>query len=181
MEAHGTVSQPGSQSAANPEAVIPAVRGEFYSYRAVFTADRPLGYLMKCRANKDRALTFAEDNPDGLDLVFVFGSHVAVCSPDSERAISLLAEIVDRRNLDHTAIAVAGITADEFQQLRERKNGDELAEACRAAITVESSPAEFLQIGMIIAVITESGKYGLLQVTELTSSAVKFDACHILL
>ena len=179
MQALSTTQHTPSSPMAS-EAVIPAVRGEFYSYRALFSYDRPLGYLMKCKANKDRTLAFGEDNPKGIDLVFVFDNGVSVCSPNSAPAVRLLEDLVDPKVLNQTRIAVAGITVDEFNQLRERKNGSALAEVCRTAVARNDSIVTLMS-GIIVAVTTESGKFGLLLVKELTPSTVRVDACHILL
>ncbi|HTL39292.1 MAG TPA: hypothetical protein VL306_00555 [Methylomirabilota bacterium] len=161
--------------------VIPSVRGKFYSYRTDFSLERPLGYLMDCKANKRRPLSFAEDNPEGLDLVFTFDHRVVeICSPKSRPARWLLRNAMDARLLSATTIGHVDITPEEFYQIRLRKNGAELAEVCRKAM-VHNYQVMGLTPNCIVAVVTESGKYGLFLVKELTHSTVTVDACHILL
>lgn len=135
---------------------------------------------MKCRANKDRSLTDAEDYAHELDLTFVFGNDVRVCSPNAAPSIELLGALVSPGELNHTWITRAGITEDVFHQLRQQKDGHALAQVCRVAIAQNDGVVR-LSAGTILAVATESGKYGLLLVKEITPSSVEVDACHILL
>lgn len=176
--------QPNTPQAQSPtllsEELIPSVRGEFYSYSTRFTTKRPLGCLMKCKANKDRPLTFAEDHVDELDLVFTFGDHVRICSPLTKPAIELLGELVAASELNKTWIARLNITQDGFNKLRQQKDGKALAAICNTAITHDEGVIP-LSSGMILAVTTESGKFGLLLVREITPTSVSVDACHILL
>ncbi|OGE81856.1 MAG: hypothetical protein A3E98_03145 [Candidatus Doudnabacteria bacterium RIFCSPHIGHO2_12_FULL_48_11] len=163
------------------EAVIPSVRGEFYNYTAVFTPARPLAYLMKCKANKDRPLHFAEDHVDELDLVVVFENSVRLLSPNTPPAIELLGDLVTRENLRNTWIAPVEITPEVFNLIRQQKDRAALKLICRASASISRASYALLQQGVIVAVSTESRKYGLLHVKEVSPASVKIDACHILL
>jgi len=170
---------PSTSVVGTSDPVIAAVAGKFYSYRADFSSDRPLAYFMDCKANKSRSLADVDqiDREVPLELVFLFSNTVRACSPNAPASIRLLGDLVE---VNETRIARANITEDAFNALRQNKDGQALAIACRAA-TVHSDNIVTLEQGMILAVTTEVGKYGLLRITELTASSVKIDACHILL
>ena len=53
--------------------VISAEQGEFYAYTSVFTRECPLYALLKCKANKDRPITAAEDLGPEANLLFQIG------------------------------------------------------------------------------------------------------------
>jgi len=171
-----------TQDLSNPvsEPVIPSERGVFYRYSAEFTGERPLCYLMKCKANKSRPINDAEQNANEIDLTFVFGNGVRVCSPKALLSLQLLDDRVVAGALNQTWISSAGISEQTFQQLRELKDGSALARVARVAIS-RNDQIVTLTPGTILAVTTESGKYGLFLVKEITESSVKVDACHILL
>lgn len=161
------------------EDTIPSVKGEWYNYRSMFTPTRPLGYLMKCKANKDRTLTFVEQNPD-VDLVFVFSSlGVQICSPDSRPSLALFENIdVNTNLLKRTAISKVAITSEQFNSIRDRKDHEGLISACHNNMVVNHLTVIG---GMIIAVTTPAGKYCLMRAIEVCPKAVCFDACHVLI
>ena len=161
------------------EPVIPSVRGEFYSYSSEFSIGRPLCYLFKCKSNKSRPLEEAERIDHEIDLVFVFGNEIRVCSPNTAPSVAMLGDMVSG-DLGHTLIARSGITEDEFYRLRQQKDGDAIAKVCREVVA-RAEGIVALSPGTILTVTTESGKYGLLLVKEITESSIKVDACHILL
>jgi hypothetical protein len=161
--------------------VIPAVRGEFYAYSSLFTSDRPVGFLMKCRANKGRPITDVANYSQEHDLTFVFAGGVSVCSPNAAPSIRLLGGLISADDLNETSItARADISQDAFYALRQRRNGGELAAVCCQA-EPRNKAVVALSAGTILAVITQSGKYGLLLVKELTPTSLRVDAAHILL
>lgn len=161
------------------EDTIPSVRGEWYNYRSVFTPARPLGYLMKCKANKDRTLPFVEQNTD-VDFAFVFGPNgVQMCSPDSRPSLALIGDfVVDVGTLKRTAVVQTTLTVERFNTIRENKDRDGMVSACH-----NGTVASYLTVteGMIISVTTPTGKFCLMRATEVGPDAVRFDACHILL
>lgn len=161
------------------EDTIPSVLGEWYNYRSVFTPARPLGYLMKCRANKDRTLHFVEQNVD-VDLTFVFDTDgVQICSPDSLPSLVLMEDFaVDVDALKRTAVVQTTITVEQFNAIRDSKDRTSLVSSCRSGAVVNCL---MITLGMIIAVTTPTGKYCLMRAIEVGPDTVRFDACHILL
>ena len=192
METTSTQSYPISKSArrvvlsANrgarlSEQVIPAVRGEFYSYTSDFSKDRPLYFLMKCRANKCRSLTTdVKHIVQELDLTFVFGNEVILCSPNSAPSVELLRNVmVAPEELNHSEIRAATVTEDIFYDCYYEKKESFLVDIHRTSGVSESSVV--LSSGLILSIKTDSGKYGLILVRELTPFTCEIDACHILL
>jgi hypothetical protein len=166
---------------ATSELLIPSVRGEYYNYTARFSTVRPLYCLIKCKANKDWQLSDVESVVNEIDVVFVFGATVQVCSPNSTASLlNPLGDIFIHEELNSTKIARANITAERFCQLREQKDGPTLAEVCRKSVAQNDEVVD-LNEGAVIAMVTASGKYGLFLVRELTPSSLKIHACHILL
>jgi hypothetical protein len=161
------------------EPVIPSVRGEFYNYSCEFSIGRPLCYLFKCKANKSRPLEEAERIDHEIDLVFLFGNGVRVCSPNAAPSVDLLGDVVSH-DLKETLIARCGITEDDFYRLRQQKDGDAIAKVCRAVVARAEGILE-VSPGNILTVTTESGKYCLMLVKEVSESSIKIDASHILL
>ena len=161
------------------EDTIPSVKGEWYNYHPTFTPARPLGYLMKCKSNKDRPLPFIEQNDD-VDLVFVFGpGGVRICSPHSEPSIALVEDhAVSTEALKKTSIAQVNLTEDQFVAICNTKDRDGLVTACRRGVVADHL---VVTVGAVIAVSTPAGKYGLMRVVEVGPEAVRFIACHVLL
>jgi hypothetical protein len=179
MQTHTHVASPPVHFAADP--VIPAVRGKFYSYSALFTPDRPVGFMMDCKANKSRPIMDIADYAREHDLTFVFAGSVSVCSPNAALSIRLLGDIVATDEIKETSIiARPDIAEDAFYALRQQKDGQALAAVCRQMMP-RNSAVVALSTGTIFAVITKSGKYGLFLVKELTPTSLKTDAAHILL
>lgn len=164
------------------ELVIPAVPGEYYAYSSEFTEERPLYALMKCKANKDRPIVAAEDLGYEVNLLFLFGSQnqVQVCSVRAAHASSLLGNSVNGESFGKTWIAPAGITAEDFYELRSRKDVVALVETCQATCS-KREVSITLNPGAVIAMMTDGGKYGLFFVKGLTPASIQIDACHILL
>src|SRR3989344_388042 len=153
-------SAPGAGTTLDP--VIPAVEGEFYGYSTEFTRGRPLGFLMKCRANKGRSITDAPDYPAEHDLTFIFGDTVAVCSPNARPSVELLGDLAIGVELNMTRITRVDMTQEVFTMLRDNKDGQVLKTVCRAAIGMfQAEDVVSVTQGAIIAVMTETGKYGL--------------------
>lgn len=164
------------------ESVIPAVPGEYYAYSSKFTDERPMYVLMKCKANKSRPIGAAEELGREANLLFLFGNpiKIEVCSVKEAQAHGLLGDSINDELFGETWIARAGITAEEFYDLRLRKDVDELARVCQVACTKREVSIK-LGLGAVIAMMTASGKYGMFFVKEITSNSIKIDACHILL
>src|SRR3989339_605796 len=52
--------------------IIPAVHGEYYGYSSVFTRERPLYALMKCKSNKERPVSEIVDLGSEANAFFRF-------------------------------------------------------------------------------------------------------------
>ena len=173
------VASPTVHFASDP--VIPAMRGKFYSYSALFTPDRPFGFLMDCKANKSRPIMDIASYSHEHDLTFLFAGSVSVCSPNAAPSIRLLDNLIATDKINQTSIiARPDITKDAFEALRQKKDVDALAATCRY-IMPRNSAAVALSTETIFAVITKSGKYGLFMVKELTPTSLRIDAAHVLL
>lgn len=162
--------------------VIPAVPGEYYAYSSEFTEERPLYVLMKCKANKNRLIAAAGDLGHEANLLFLFGSpnQIQVCAVRTAHASGLLGDSVNGESFGETWVAPAGITAEEFYELRSRKDVTALVETCQAAC-LEHEVSIALELGSIVAMMTDRGKYGLFFVKGITRTSIWIDACHILL
>ena len=162
--------------------VIPAVPGEYYAYSSEFTEERPLYALMKCKANKARPIAAAVDLGHEVNLLFLFGSpgpvQVQVCAVRTAQASGLLGDSVSE-SFGETWIAPAGITAEDFYELRSRKDVVALVEVCQTAHS-KCEVIIALDLGAVIAIMTDGGKYGMFLVKRLTSTSIQIDACHIL-
>lgn len=162
--------------------VIPAVPGEYYAYSSEFTEERPLYALMKCKANKNRPIAAAGDLGHEVNLIFMFGSpnQVRVCAVREAHTFGLLGNSVNGESFGETWIAPAGITIENFYELRSRKDVMALVETCQAACSGRDMSIA-LEPGAIIAMMTDGGKYGMFLVKGLTQTSIWIDACHILL
>jgi len=169
------------RGAAPSEQVIPAVPGKFYSYTSTFTKDRPLYFMMDCKANKSRTInTDVGLIVQELNLTFLFGDEVILCSPNSTPSAELLGSVIaDPQELTPSEIRVATVAEDSFYDCYYEKNESFLVDIYRSSSASKSSV--ILSSGMILSVKTGSGKNGLILVKELTPSTCKIDACHILI
>jgi len=164
------------------ELVIPAVPGEYYAYSSEFTEKRPMYALMKCKANKARPIAAAGDLGHEVNLLFLFGSPIQaqVCAVRAAHASGLLGDSVNGELFGETWIAPAGITPENFYELRSRKDVVALVETCQATCS-KREVSITLDPGALIAMMTDGGKYGLFFVKGLTPVSIQIDACHILL
>jgi hypothetical protein len=165
------------------ENIIPAVKGEFYAYAAEFSTERPLYFFMKCKANKARSLaTESDDLVRELDLTFIFGEEVLLCSPNSAPSTGLLRGAVtgpDLQRLNETEIRLATMPVSSFHRCRERRSGLALVDAFQGAGA--SVSAVRLSQGMTLSARTASNKYALIRVGDVVPSMCRVEACHILL
>lgn len=178
-----TIAMPVKDVALQSEQIIPAVRGEFYAYTSDFSAERPLYFLMKCKANKARPLTTdVEQLLQELDLTFIFGEEVLVCSPNSGPSIGLLRNVVhgtDLRRLNETEIRLSTLAAERFYRCLEARSGLVLVDTFHGSGASDSVVR--LSKGMTLSIRTASNKYGLILVRDLTASTCTLEACHILM
>jgi hypothetical protein len=162
--------------------VIPAIPGEYYAYSSEFTEERPLYAFMKCKANKHRAIADAKDLGNEANLLFLFGSSVQVqiCSIRTAHVSGLLGDSINGEPFGETWIAPAGLTAEDFYELRSQKSVMALVETCQTACS-KYEVSITLEPRLVIAMMTDRGKYGLFFVKKLTRTSIQIDACHILL
>ncbi|HYU34366.1 MAG TPA: hypothetical protein VEW48_19610 [Thermoanaerobaculia bacterium] len=165
------------------EQIMPAERGEFYAYTSDFSVERPLYFLMKCKSNKARpATTDIEVALQELDLTFIFGERVFLCSPNSAPSIGLINNVlgnISLQRLNETEIRLSNMSSETFYRCFDARSEALLVDAFRASGASES----ILQLseGMTLAVRTASNKYGLVLVKNMTTSTCRIEACHILL
>ena len=162
--------------------IIPAVRGEYYAYSSEFTDEKPLYVFMKCKANKARTIASAEYLGREANLLFRFDSVVRahVYAIKTAHACGLLGDTINGELFGETWVSPAGIAPDHFYDIRSRKDVTVLVKVCKAVCSKHMVYAD-LEPGIVIAMMTDSGKYGMFLVKELTPTSVNIDACHILL
>ena len=96
------------------------------------------------------------------------------------QAFGLLGDGVVSKSFDETWIAPAGVTAEYFYELRSQKNVAVLVEICQNTC-LKRETSVMLEPGVVVAMMTDTGKYGMFLVRELTPISIQIDACHILL
>lgn len=165
------------------DTVIPAVQGEVYLYRARFTAERPLYFFMKCKANKARPLSpDVDDNLKELDAVFIFGERPLLCSPTEAPALALLGTALSAEGL-------AALHATEFRVLPrapglvERRFGNRTVLALVDAFHSAAPACGTVRLdrGTALAFKSATNKYGVLEVDDLFETSCSVTASHVLL
>ena len=166
------------QQMALSQKIIPAVPGEYYSYSSVFTKDRPLYALMKCKSNKARLISEAPNLGSEVNAFFQFErDNPWILSIKEVEALGLLGSAQSFSNIWFTPTK---ITAKEFIKLRADKNTQELVGVCQETLTNRQVATE-LHEELVVALMTDGGKYGMFLVEEITISLIRIEACHILL
>ena len=162
---------------------MPAVKGEFYNYRTLFSTERPLFFLLKCKSSKARPLTAELRNlVHEFNLTFVFGPEVMLCSPDSAQSLRLLEEAlgdVGGMDLLSTEIRLADIPEGEFHDCLESRDPQSIIGIYNRASSGASTMP--LSEGMVLAVKSRGGKYGILLIEELTGTSCVVHASHVLI
>jgi len=163
------------------ELIIPAVPGEFYAYPAKFTKDKPLYVLMKCKSNKARSIVDAKILGCEANLLFLFSNpiHMQICSVKVAHTFGLLGDSINDESFGETWVAPTQITLEDFYEICAQKDVATLVELCQSACS-EKKASVTLESGMVVAIMTDGGKYGLFLIKELTPALIKIDACHIL-
>lgn len=164
------------------QTVIPAVPGEFYSYSSEFTDKKPLFVFMKCKANKAWMAADAERLGREANLFFLFNQtgRMEVRSISAAHAAGLLGDSIDAGSFGETWVAPAPVSAEDFYQLRSRADVADLVTTCKTACA-ERATSLHLEQGMVVAMMTDAGKYGMFLVKEVAATSIRIDACHILL
>jgi hypothetical protein len=163
------------------QGIIPAVRGEYYSYPSVFTEERPFYVLMKCKSNKARLVCEAANLGSEINAFFQFKEeYPRILSIKAADALGLLEEIVPRVVFNDTWFAPTSLTAEQFLKLRSGRKTEELLEVCQKVLVNRQVVTE-LHEDLVVALTTGDGKYGMFLVEEVTPSLIQIEACHILL
>lgn len=162
------------------EKVYPAVLGEFYSYSPTFTTTRPVYTLLKCKSQKNWPVAFVDELGTECHFVFEFGVSDKISSMKQAHASNMLTGSTAAEVFDETWIAAANISPETFYGIRGEKESRKLVDVCKAACKGKETSTE-LKAGLVYAVQTNQGKYGLFLATEVGQSSITIDACHILL
>ncbi|MBI5798472.1 MAG: hypothetical protein HZB10_00895 [Candidatus Yonathbacteria bacterium] len=163
------------------QGIIPAVRGEYYSYSSVFTEDRPLYSLMKCKSNKARLISEVPNLGSEASAFFHFdGMSPRVLSITEANALGLLEDMRSKDVFGDTWFAPTNLTGEQFMKLRGNKNTEELVRTCQEVL-IDRQVAIELHEELVVALMTDSGKYGMFLVDEITTFSIQIEACHILL
>jgi hypothetical protein len=174
-----TTTLPAQGLPTTNDAVIPAVRGEFYGYAAVFTPKKPLYVFMKCKSNKQRPHAFVGEYPQECNLFFSFDSEQIVAIQTAIE-IGLLGETDMMKRVDETWIAPANISAERFYGLRSRKDEAALARIVSDAC-LDRKTSVALLAGHVYAAMSKAGKYCLFYVESVDENGVRVEACHVLI
>ena len=169
---------PGQGISTTSDAVIPAVRGEFYGYAATFTPQEPLYVFMKCKSNKQRTRAFAGEYPQECNLLFSF-ANAEIVAIQATAAVDLL-DSNKASLLDETWIAPANISAERFYGLRSRKDDAALSRIVSDAC-IDKKTSVALLSGHVYAAMSKAGKYCLFYVESADETSIKVEACHILI
>lgn len=176
-----TSSSVAQQQLALSQGIIPAVRGEYYSYPSVFTEGRPLYVLMKCRANKARLVSEAAHLGSEINAFFQFGGeNPRILSAKAAHALGLLEGMNSRIVFGDTWFTPTSLTDEQFMQLQSDRKPEELVRVCRKVLTDRQVVTELYE-GLVVALMTDGGKYGMFLVEETTPFSIQIEACHILL
>ena len=176
-----TSSSVMQQQMALSQGIIPAVRGEYYSYSSVFTEGRQLYSLMKCKSNKARLISEISNLGSEVNAyIHLDCENPRILSIKEASTIGLLEGIVSKDHFGDIWFAPTNITAEQFMKLRADRKTEELVRACQEALTDRQVSTE-LHEGLVVALMTAEGKYGMFLVEELTIFSVQIEACHILL
>lgn len=163
------------------QGIIPAVRGEYYSYSSVFTEERPLYALMKCKSNKARLISEVPNLGSEVNAFFHFDPEgPRIFSIKEANTLGLLEEVLSKDHFSDIWFAPTNLTVEQFIKLRADKKAGELMTVCKKTL-INRQVSVKLHEGLVVALMTEGGKYGIFLAEEITVSSIQIAACHILL
>jgi hypothetical protein len=81
---------------------------------------------------------------------------------------------------DDIWFAPTDLTAKQFMKLHSNRKEKGLVNACRE-VSSEYKTSVTLRKGLVVAMMTKGGKYGMFLVSKITPFSVNIEACHILL
>ncbi|MEX2369210.1 MAG: hypothetical protein WD552_02360 [Candidatus Paceibacterota bacterium] len=163
------------------ELVIPAVQGKFYTYSSEFAERRSLYALMSCKANKGRSIENVKNLGREVNFLFLFDDSMqAMIYPiQTAHTSGLLGDSVKGELFDEAWIAPIKTTIEDFYDLRSQKDTVKLMEICQNSCLDQKSRI-IVKPGMVVAMMTSAGKFGMFLIKELTPTSIRIDACHIL-
>lgn len=161
--------------------IIPAVRGEYYAYSSRFTQERPIYSLLKCKSNKNRPFADLPRLGRSANALFTFSStgQSAALTLESACERGLITATAKADANDETLLSSTNMTDAEFHKLQTQHDSELLIAACKASVQADEAHI-MLRTGLVVSMITKSGKYGLFLVSNLRSDSVTIDACHVL-
>lgn len=161
--------------------IIPAARGEFYFYSSEFSLERPVFVLMKCKANKNRPVEQLPNLKSEANVLFQFGNpfQATAYSIKSAHSFDLLDYAVKKEDFGETWLALSKVTAEKFEDICSRKDTATLIRECEEACSKRNEVVE-LSENSIVAMMTDSGKYGMFLVQDISATTIQIISCHIL-
>lgn len=170
-----------NQAATLSEALIPAEKGEFYDYAYLFIANRPIFALLKCKSQKGRPLAQLSELGSEANILFCFGDsdQVVTHSVSAANEAGLLKHKFEPDFFGETYLGIANISRKDFHSLRSAQDVASLTKICKDACC-DKNTLVTLTSGLVFAVVTDSGKFGLFLVEAIDSRSMKIEACHIL-
>ena len=166
--------KPGSQT------VISAVTGEFYDYSTKFTEKRALFALLHCKSSKGYSVNDIVKLGVEANFIFSFNESITFRSVGATKTLDLPNDFSKDKSHINTYVSLAGITAKDFYEIRSRMQVSDMIKICQKSCSDLDSIVTITPES-VVAFMTESGKYGLFLVKEVTPELVSIDACHILL
>ncbi len=159
--------------------IILAVPGTFYVYQTLLTAEDPLYALLDCKANKRRPLAQITSLGREVHLHFEFDNSTRA-QVTSIKGATKTGLITDAGvEFDDVYVAPAAVAIEDFYVLCAQRDSMKVRDLCEAACAGHETAIEATP-GMIIAMMTSGGKYGLFLVKELSPTSASLEACHIL-
>lgn len=135
---------------------IPTAVAEYYSYRAVVTARRPVFALLKCKSNKARLA--------GEEL----GEECSFIHMDAMKIFSVHGVHFGRLAMPQQL----------FQDIRCGLNSQRVIEVCERVRNWEA--AQKVSVGDVFAIKTDQGKAGLMCIEDSGDDYVQLAACHFI-
>jgi hypothetical protein len=161
------------------QALIPAVHGEYYSYPALFTKRRPLYALMKCKSNKTRELGEIAALGSEINALFDFdGENPKILSIKAAIALNLLGNVGTKHTFTNIWFSATTLTPEQFIELRDGKEAEDLVKVCTESLIKRRISAD-LREELVVVFMTDTGKYGMFLVEEITDFSIQIEACHI--
>ena len=160
--------------------IIPAVRGEYYGYSAIFTREQPIYALLKCKSNKAWPISVVANLGAEANAFFQLNERdQKIFSIKTADSLGLLQRARSKVNFNDIWFTPIGLTAKQFMELQTDKDEKELVSLCKKAL-VNGHDATEIYKGLVVAMMTSSKKYGMFLVSKVAPFSIQIEACHIL-